>query len=97
LEQARSSVASFNEALNGEREKYRLGFGSLVDILTIEDRLTGAFAAEVRARLAYAMELARLRRATGTIVDPRTVPDRIDATVFHTAPALAGRGPGGGR
>ena len=38
-------------ALDEEREKYRLGFGSLVDILTIEDRLTASLAVEVRARL----------------------------------------------
>ena len=33
------SVAFFRTALDNEREKYRLGIGSLVEVLTVEDRL----------------------------------------------------------
>ena len=86
LEKARQSVDAFQAALDGEREKYRLGFGSLVDILTIEDRLTASLAVEVRARLDAAIELARLRRATGTLVAPGAAAPAADALAFMTYP-----------
>lgn len=35
-----------------EREKYAGGIGSIVDILSIEDRLTGALADQVQSELA---------------------------------------------
>lgn len=86
LDKARESVRAFQSALDGEREKYRLGFGSLVDILTIEDRLTASLAVEVRARLDAAVELARLRQATGTLVEPSGAAPRADRQAFVTLP-----------
>lgn len=89
LQKATESVASFQQALEGEREKYRLGFGSLVDILTTEDRLTLALEAQVRADLAYALAVVQLRHATGSIVDPD--PDKLQRPareVFLTPPSL---------
>jgi len=88
LQSARESVAAFQEALKAEREKYTLGFGSLVDILTTEDRLTQALAIQVRARVEYAVELARLRLATGTIVSPDEDPAAVDAARFRTLPEI---------
>ena len=90
LEQARESVRSFQDALDGEREKYRLGFGSLVDILTIEDRLTSDLAVQVRAQLDTAVELAHLRQATGTLVAPDAPAPRADHQAFITLPPLPG-------
>jgi len=93
LQKSTESVAAFRVALEAEREKYRLGFGSLVDILTTEDRLTSALEAQVGAELAYALALAQLRHATGTIVDPD--PDNLRTPgrdVFLTPPLLAGAG-----
>jgi len=69
-ERARESVAAFQDALAAERDKYTLGFGSLVDILTTEDRLTQALVLQVRAQIDYAQALADLRQATGTILEP---------------------------
>jgi outer membrane protein TolC len=92
LAKAHESVEAFQAALDGEREKYRLGFGSLVDILTTEDRLTTALTGEVQARLEAAVELARLRHATGTLVEPNAAAPRVDWQAFVTLPALgAGR------
>ena len=86
MEKTRESVKAFKAALDGEREKYRLGFGSLVDILTIEDRLTTSLAIEVQARLDAAVEMARLRQATGTLVEPSAVAPRADGQAFMTLP-----------
>ena len=66
LERVNRSVAFFRTALDNEREKYRLGVGSLVEVLTVEDRLTGVLVAQVQAELGYAVALARLRQGTGT-------------------------------
>src|ERR1039458_3203228 len=90
LEKARESVTAFQSALDGEREKYRLGFGSLVNILTIEDRLTASLAVQVQARLDAAVELAHLRQATGTLVEPNTAAPRADGRAFVTLPVLGG-------
>jgi outer membrane protein len=86
LEKASESVTAFKAALDGERDKYRLGFGSLVDILTIEDRLTLSLAVQVQARLDAAVELAHLRQATGTLVDPNAAAPRADREAFVTLP-----------
>lgn len=90
LAKAHESVEAFQAALDGEREKYRLGFGSLVDILTTEDRLTTSLIVEVQARLEAAVELARLRHATGTLVEPNATAPRVDRQAFVTLPALPG-------
>jgi len=90
LARARESVIAFQAALDGEREKYRLGFGSLVDILTTEDRLTASLAVQVQARLDAAVELARLRQATGTLVEPLAAAPRADRQAFVTLPAFGG-------
>jgi outer membrane protein len=85
-EKARESVSHFQTALDNEREKYRLGFGSLVDVLTVEDRLTGVLAAEVEAELGYALALTRLRLASGTVVAPDRSVHSVEASIFRTLP-----------
>jgi outer membrane protein TolC len=88
LEKAHESVTAFQAALDGEREKYRLGFGSLVDILTIEDRLTASLGVQVQARLDVAVELALLRQATGTLVEPNATVPVADRRAFVTLPVF---------
>jgi outer membrane protein TolC len=88
LEKASESVTAFRSALEGEREKYRLGFGALVDILTIEDRLTSSQGVQVQARLDVAIELAHLRQATGTLIGPNTAQPRADHRAFVTVPVV---------
>lgn len=83
---AHESVRSFQSALAAEREKYRLGIGSVVDILTVEDRLTTALLSEVQADLAYALALTQLRLATGTIVDPDKPVQTVEGSVFFRVP-----------
>jgi outer membrane protein len=80
------SVDFFRTALNNEREKYRLGIGSLVDVLTVEDRLTTALTAQVQADLGYAIAIASLRHATGSVVAPDKAVQNIDPAVFLTTP-----------
>jgi outer membrane protein TolC len=87
LAQARESVAAFEEALRGEQEKLALGRGSIVNLLTIEDRLTTASGREVAAWRSYAQALVDFRFATGTLVPARDpLPPLPDLTTFTTLP-----------
>jgi outer membrane protein TolC len=86
LDKARESVRFFEAALQGEREKFSLEFASLVDVLTIEDRLTTAMTDQVSAELGYALALTQLRSATGTIVDPYEEVHSVDRSLFFNMP-----------
>jgi outer membrane protein TolC len=87
LEKVDQSVTFFQTALGNEREKYRLGVGSLVEVLTVEDRLTEVLVAQAQAGLGYAVALAQFRQSTGTIVEPDKAVQRIDPSVFLSLPA----------
>lgn len=89
LAKARESVSFYQTALDGEREKFRIGVGSLVDTLTIEDRLTGALSSLVNAELSYATALARFRFATGTVVAPNQTVQSVDGNLFLNLPEEA--------
>ena len=86
LSKARESVEFFQTALEGERDKLRLGFGSLVDLLTVEDRLTSSLTGLEDAQLTYALALTRLRFATGTIVAPGQAVQTVDREIFFNLP-----------
>jgi outer membrane protein TolC len=86
LQRAREAVSASQAALDGEREKYRLGVGQLVDVLTMEDRLTVAEQSLVSAELGYALALAQLRFATGSIVAPDQTVQSVDRDIFFTVP-----------
>lgn len=86
VQEARASVDASQAALDGEREKLRLGVGSVVDLLTIEDRLTNARTAYVDAGLNFAILLARLRFATGTLIEPDRVAQSVQREIFYHPP-----------
>jgi outer membrane protein TolC len=86
LVEARRSVDAFQQSLQDQREKLRLGVGSVVDLLTVEDRLTSALTTQVQAQLNYALALTQLRQATGTIIDANQTSMTVDRDVFFTVP-----------
>jgi outer membrane protein TolC len=87
LQQSQLSVEYSRAALDNEREKLRLGVGSLIDVLTVEERLTNVLVFQVQSELAFAVSIAQLRRATGTIVAADKIVPDVDASVFLTLPA----------
>lgn len=86
LKSAHGAVASFRDALQGQKDKLSLGVGSPIDVLTIEDRLTAALLTEVTAQLNYALALTQFRFATGTFVEPNQPKQTIGRDVLFTAP-----------
>jgi len=95
LQRARAAVEESQAALEGEREKYRLGVGQIVDVLTVEDRLTAAEQTQVSAQVGYALALTQLRYATGSIVEPDRAVQAVDRLVFFTAPVPVATKPPG--
>lgn len=88
LGRVRASVEASRNALDAERERLRMGAGSVINTITVEDRLILALQSEVHAELACAQALVRLRLVTGTIVGSDSPVSTVDASVFRTAPAL---------
>jgi outer membrane protein TolC len=88
LEKTLESVVYAQTSLENERKKLRLGVGSLVDILTVEERLNTVLVSEVQADLNVALSLTRLRQATGTIVEPRASVQNIEKDIFLTTPEV---------
>jgi outer membrane protein len=86
LKSAHGAVVSFRDALEGQREKLSLGVGSPIDVLTIEDRLTGALLTEVTAQLNFALALTQFRFATGTFIAPNQPKQTVTRDVLFTAP-----------
>jgi outer membrane protein len=87
LERARESVDAFQTALQGERDKLSLGIGSIVNLLTIEDRLTAASENSVGAWSGYAQALVQFRFATGSLVPLRDPLPVVDESTFTTVPS----------
>ncbi len=52
----------------------------------MEDRLTTELTAQVQAELGYAVAIAKMRQATGSVVAPDKVAQNIDPAVFLTTP-----------
>jgi outer membrane protein len=84
--EAHDSVDFSRRSLTGEREKYHLGMASVVDVLTIEDRLTTALTTEVQAELSFAQSMTQLRVATGTVVPAGEKVVAVDSNIFRTIP-----------
>jgi outer membrane protein TolC len=97
LQRTQKAVAASQAALDGEREKYRLGVGQLVDVLTMEDRLTVTEQSLVSAQLGYALALTQLRFATGSIVEPDQTVQSVDRDIFFSVPVPAEPKPPSGK
>jgi len=92
VKSAEEAVEAFQKALEGEREKFRLGQASLTEVLTVEDRLTQALASKVNAEQTNALALAALWLATGTLAGGARR-GNIDSDLFQTMPSLHHRQP----
>ena len=67
LEKALKAVSCYQNAMENEKLKYKLGFSTILDILNTEDRLMNGKLKENWARLNLMMAIINLRHQTGTI------------------------------
>jgi outer membrane protein len=75
---AEEAVTAFQEALQNEIEKLRLGISTLLDLISMEDRLTNAQRSRNQARLRYASAVIQLRFETGDLIAPDATEVSID-------------------
>ena len=68
VEKARDAVVSYEKAVASEEQKLKMGLGTVLDVMTMTDRLRSARLAEVAGRQGYAASLVNLRFETGTLV-----------------------------
>jgi outer membrane protein len=83
---AREASLGYQSAIEDDREKMRLGLGTVTDVMFTEDRVTRSLFAEVAAASEYASALARLRYETGTLVVAAPDGLTVDGTVLGTPP-----------
>jgi len=86
VKRAREAVRSFQSALAGERDKYSGGIGSIVEILTVEDKLNGAQSDQIQAELNYALALIQFRFATGTLLPSGGTTQNLSSDNFFSLP-----------
>jgi outer membrane protein TolC len=89
LAEARSAVALFARSVENEETRRQLGTGTLIDVINVSDRLLQARLSLDSAQLGYALAVARLRLATGTLTrldsaDPAAM--KIDSASLTQVP-----------
>ena len=87
LEKSEVASKDYGEAVDQEREKLRLRLSSILDAITLADRMESAQLSEVAARARYWIAVARCRYETGWLVRPGITPDSpISLEDFVTLP-----------
>jgi outer membrane protein TolC len=80
LSNARKAVQAYQMAVANEQEKFRLGLSSLLDVITIDERLTSALLYLADTGLNFAAAIARLRFESGTLVQMENGRAFVDQT-----------------
>ena len=88
LEQQRQQVLLQTQVFANERKKYRLGLATVLDLLTVEERLTSDELDVIGARRRLAQALVNYRFETGTLLgaDPDAELRRLDLQSLTTLP-----------
>jgi len=90
LEASRESAARYVAAVENEKRKRTLGISTLIDVLQLEDRLTGARLSNLSAELNISTGLARLRYETGAILSSSGEDDFLSLAQLTTIPQPGG-------
>lgn len=85
---AENSSRHYRTALKKEKEKVSLGTGTLLDLITVEERMTNALLAEITSRMEFAVALARCRFETGTMITGHGEQIHLEGDLLTTLPAL---------
>jgi outer membrane protein TolC len=70
LDEARKAVALYARSVTNEETRRQLGTGTLIDVINVSDRLLSARLNLNSAQLGFAVAVAQLRLATGTLTRP---------------------------
>lgn len=86
LDQQRQQVVLQTQVFANERKKYRLGLATVLDLLTVETRLTSDELAVIDIRRRLAQALVNYRFETGTLLGAGGDVQRIDMQSLTTLP-----------
>jgi outer membrane protein len=86
LRESEDAGELFRQSVENEKRKLQLGMSTLFDVLNAEDALTNALLTIISNRRTYAVSLASLRAATGTLVEIAGNAPRVDAARLLVAP-----------
>jgi outer membrane protein TolC len=96
LDRARRAVSEYQIAMDGAKEKLRLAAGSLLDLLTIEQRLTNSQLDLVNSQMQYALSVVQLRYTSGTLLGSDPLQPSLERQVFFTLPPAPATSPAPG-
>ena len=68
LRASEAAITLYTTAIENERKKLQMSLATLIDVLTVEDRLAQARLSYINAQQRYATALVQLRFETGTLV-----------------------------
>ena len=66
----------YRQAVENEREKLRIGTSTIINVITLGDRLSASLLSEIGGKARYANALVRLRFETGLLAPASSVPTR---------------------
>ena len=92
LQYSSEAVRVYQQVVADEKDKIRLGMGTVIDLITMADKLEGALLAEVSSQQNYANTLISLRYETGTLVSWGGDGSSLSLKNLTTIPDISGEG-----
>ncbi|MDD2902805.1 MAG: TolC family protein [Syntrophales bacterium] len=68
LKKAREAVTLYRRGYTDENLRFRMGMSTIIDLITVQNRLSTAMVTEVDSQLDYANAVIKLRYETGTLI-----------------------------
>ena len=69
VEKSERAVKFYRDAIEDEKAKLKLGLSTLIDLISLEDRLTNALVVNVAQHIRYSKAVIELRFETGTLIE----------------------------
>ncbi len=83
------AVTTYRQAVENEKEKLANGMSTILDLITMEDRLTNALLSDIQAQVNLARAIASLRYETGTISRKEGGRFVVDTEAFSSTPTIS--------
>lgn len=93
LEKTEEAVVIYENAFNGERQKFRAGETTLLNIIDIHNRLDNVLINRLSVRKKTAAAIARLRYETGTLISFDDSDGSVSMSALVTVPTVHDRKP----
>lgn len=85
------AAVRYEQAVKNEYVKRKLGLATLIDVITVQDRLDGARLLQLQLRQEYAMGIAQILFDAGELVDREADSYRVNTGLFEGARVAGSR------